>query len=62
MQTQDQTQEMTFHRAIQVLDQLLFEFTLRSGGGYDCVLIHEAEEALRFLRKKLQEDQQQDQE
>ena len=52
MQTQDQTQEMTIDidRAIQILDELLFEFTLRSGGGPDCILIREAEEAIRFLR------------
>ena len=62
MQTQDQTQEMTIDidRAIQILDELLFEFTLRSGGGPDCILIREAEEAVRFLRflQKQQENRQ----
>ncbi len=46
-------QEMTLDRldrAIKVLDQLLFQFALRSGGGPDCLLIREAEEAIRFLR------------
>jgi len=49
--TQDNQQgQMTLERAIETLDQLLFEFAIRSGGGPDCVLIRDAEEAIRFLR------------
>ena len=58
METLQDNQEMTIERAIRVLDELLFEFTLRSGGGPDCVLIKEAEEAIRFLRQKQQENLQ----
>jgi hypothetical protein len=52
METLQEKQEMTMDmdRAIQVLDELLFNFVLRSGGGPDCVLISQAEEAIRFLR------------
>jgi len=62
METLQENQEMTMDmdRAIQIFDELLFEFTLRSGGGPDCILIREAEEAVRFLRslQKQQENRQ----
>ncbi len=45
-------------RAIQILDQLLLEFALRSGGGFDCLLIREAEEAIRFLRSLLKKQEE----
>ena len=56
MQNQEMT--MTMEDAIKVLETLLYEFALRSGGGPDCVLIKEAEEAIRFLRQKQQENLQ----
>jgi len=62
METLQENQEMTMdmHRAIKVLEDLLFEFTIRSAGGPDCILIREAEEAIRLLRslQKQQENRQ----
>jgi len=60
METLQDNQEMTIERAIRVLDELLFEFTLRSGGGPDCLLIRESEEALRFLRRQAVKESRQE--
>jgi hypothetical protein len=62
MNTTQNNQEMTIDKAIRIFDDLLFEFTIRSGGGPDCLLIRESEEAIRFLRalqKSLQDKENQ---
>ena len=58
MQNQEMT--MTMEDAIKVLETLLYEFALRSGGGPDCLLIRESEEALRFLRRQAVKESRQE--